>query len=563
MTQARRERVEGNSGKRRIAIACQGGGSHTAFTAGALRTILRKVRDERHYEIVALSGTSGGAVCAFLAWYAMLEEDNEQKAIEALRSFWEEDNAAYLKVGDPESVADVLANDFLSASTLVRRFGETTLGVGFTPELNPYRYHNLFDYWRNRLKEAIEKNVRQIDPKATEIDRAIERRVNASNRDPKLFVGAVNTLTGDFRVFKSHKKKEGEDLTFNDDEEDRVGIDAVLASAAIPTVFEATRTGEAVYWDPSRPPDERAYLDEGVYWDGLYSQNPPVRDLTEADPHEIWVIQINPEEIGQEPKRAAEIEDRRNELSGNTSLNQELYFVRKINELVKRLGKWEYDHDEIPRKVFRVPPPAGEEGHEKKYGTIKVRRVELSMPLDVASKLDRSRSHIEELMKHGSRQAELFLTVVASQIAFEQEWEEILRDKERNLDAVLDSFSEEPTIELVPSADPSSGRPSRTHGWKAEGPEKVRAVLEWCRSHNFTLEQSRDYHIDDDGPGAKVVTCWALATAGHFGDAIKGRAEVAVREGKVERFAFYPLSSKAMHKLKQELEELDNKAASG
>jgi NTE family protein len=355
--------VEDNGGKRRIAIACQGGGSHTAFTAGALRKILREVRDEGRYEIVALSGTSGGAVCAFLAWYALLE-NNTQGAIEALRSFWEEDSTAYLKAGDPESVVDVLANDFLSASILLRRASEATLGLGFTPELNPYRYHDLFDYWRNRLKEAIEKNVRQIDPEATDINRAIERRVNASNWDPRLFVGAVNTLTGDFRVFKSHKQ-EGEDLIFNDDEEDRVGVEAVLASAAIPTIFEATRTGEAVYWDSSRPPDERAYVDEGVYWDGLYSQNPPVRDLTEADPHEIWVLQINPEEITEEPKRAAEIEDRRNELSGNTSLNQELFFVRKINELIKRVGEWEYDHDEIPRKVFRVPP-ARVEGHEKK-----------------------------------------------------------------------------------------------------------------------------------------------------------------------------------------------------
>lgn len=87
--------------RRRIAIACQRGGSHTAFTAGALKTILEKVRDEQRYEIVALSGTSGGAICAFLAWYALLQSDtgNEvieevsiNNAIEALHSFWTVDN---------------------------------------------------------------------------------------------------------------------------------------------------------------------------------------------------------------------------------------------------------------------------------------------------------------------------------------------------------------------------------------------------------------------------------------------------------------------------------------
>jgi NTE family protein len=545
--------------KRRIAIACQGGGSHTAFTAGALRKILGEVKDEGRYEIVALSGTSGGALCAFLAWYVLLKENSEQDAMKTLRSFWEEDNAAYLRVGDPQSLADVAANDLLSASNLLRRSGEAALGVGFTPELSPYRYHELFDYWRTRLKDALEKNIREITPDAGDIDRAIERRVEESDRNVRLFVGAVNTLTGDFRVFKSHKQENGS-LSFNDDQEDRVSVDAVLASAAIPTIFEATRTGEAVYWDPSRPKDRRSCVNEGVYWDGLYSQNPPVRDLTETDPHEIWVIQINPEEKREEPKETAEIEDRRNELSGNTSLNQELYFIRKINELAKRVGEWEQDG--IPRKVFPLPPTEGEADREKHYATIKVRRIELSIPLDVSSKLDRSRSHIEELMEHGSMQAKRFLEAISSQILFEQEWEESLQDKERSLETVMAFFSDDPTIELVPPDDASLGRPLGNDGWSVKGSMQVREVLEWCRQHNFTLEQSRDYEVHEDDQNRKVLTCWALATADNFEDPIKGRAEVTLSAGKVEHFAFYPLSSKLMHKLEEELEKLDIDAES-
>jgi NTE family protein len=546
--------------KRRIAIACQGGGSHTAFTAGALREILGEVKDNERYEIVALSGTSGGAVCAFLAWYALLKDNSEQDAVRTLRSFWEEDNAAYLRVGDPQSLVDVVANDFLSASNLLRRYGEAALGVGLTPELSPYRFHELFDYWRNRLKEAIEKNVRKIAPDDTrEIDRAIQRRVEESDRDVRLFVGAVNALTGEFKVFKSHQRRNGS-LSFNDDKEDRVSVDAVLASAAIPTIFEATRTGEDVYWDPNRQPGSRSYADEGVYWDGLYSQNPPVRDLTEADPHEIWVIQINPEEIRQEPKQTAEIEDRRNELGGNTSLNQELYFIRKVNELVKRVGEWEHDQGGALRKVF---PPPGEENPEESYVTIKVRRIELSMPLDVSSKLDRSRSHIEELMEHGSERAKRFLEAVCSQIDFEQEWEKSLQDQKRSLDTVMAFFSGDLTIELIPPAAPYANGPYHTDGWKAEGSDKVEAVLEWCRRNNLTLEQSRDYEIHQDGQNRKVISCWALATADGFGGPIKGRVEVILNEGKVEHFALYPLSSKVMHKLTQELENLDNEAARG
>ena len=50
-----------NYDNRRVAIACQGGGSHTAFTAGVLKKLLKeKVEGKHDYEVVALSGTSGG-----------------------------------------------------------------------------------------------------------------------------------------------------------------------------------------------------------------------------------------------------------------------------------------------------------------------------------------------------------------------------------------------------------------------------------------------------------------------------------------------------------------------
>ena len=56
--------------KTKIAIACQGGGAETAFTAGALQALLEAGIDDKEFEIVSLGGTSGGAVCASLVWYA-------------------------------------------------------------------------------------------------------------------------------------------------------------------------------------------------------------------------------------------------------------------------------------------------------------------------------------------------------------------------------------------------------------------------------------------------------------------------------------------------------------
>lgn len=73
---------------KRVAIGCQGGGAHTAFVAGALKRLLR----ENQYEIIALSGTSGGAICAFLAWYGLLNNDRFGVA-ELLESYWRDNSA--------------------------------------------------------------------------------------------------------------------------------------------------------------------------------------------------------------------------------------------------------------------------------------------------------------------------------------------------------------------------------------------------------------------------------------------------------------------------------------
>jgi NTE family protein len=69
-----------------VAIACQGGGSHTAFTAGVLRELLREIPEE--YSIVGFSGTSGGAACATLAWYGHIHPEKDPG--ELLTGFWQD-----------------------------------------------------------------------------------------------------------------------------------------------------------------------------------------------------------------------------------------------------------------------------------------------------------------------------------------------------------------------------------------------------------------------------------------------------------------------------------------
>ena len=111
---------------RTIAIACQGGGSHTAFTAGVLRTLLTK-DDSR---ITALSGTSGGAVCAFLAWSALLDGGSERAratAADRLEKYWND-----VKAQPPyETLLDSLTVDTL------RAWGRLGVVLEASPYLSP------------------------------------------------------------------------------------------------------------------------------------------------------------------------------------------------------------------------------------------------------------------------------------------------------------------------------------------------------------------------------------------------------------------------------------------
>src|SRR5690242_6113773 len=74
----------------KIAIACQGGGSQTAFTAGVLKG-LAEADLGGEFEVVSISGTSGGAICAALVWFAF--EKNERPLWGRLMRFWEDNTA--------------------------------------------------------------------------------------------------------------------------------------------------------------------------------------------------------------------------------------------------------------------------------------------------------------------------------------------------------------------------------------------------------------------------------------------------------------------------------------
>jgi NTE family protein len=338
----------------RIAIACQGGGSHTAFTAGVLKSLLR-AQGQGDYKIVALSGTSGGAICAALAWFGLLKqarrEWNCEQTIQLLDDFWH-DNAALLPW-------EQIWNDWIIRITELQ-------GQGLLPEVKSSPYTPQVAASAELMKALAPRkeflDLRLLLEKHFPIDEITQPVV-----EPRLLLGAVGVRSGTFKAFDSLAAE--------------ISVDAILASTTLPWAFQAIHIGDEIYWD------------------GLFSQNPPVREFIQGlelhqKPDEIWIIRINPQCCTDDPTSIEAIEDRRNELAGNLSLNQELDFINKVNEWLAEGKLMSSSKKPIAVRSIMMSP-------------------ELSATLDYASKLNRDLTFLATLMADGETQAEAFLEVLA------------------------------------------------------------------------------------------------------------------------------------------------------
>jgi NTE family protein len=417
------------TGRTRVAIACQGGGSHTAFTAGVLKRLLG-AEELAGVEVVGLSGTSGGAVCALLAWSALLDGD-PGAAGKLLEDFWADNSAT--------TPLEQAVNAWLLWAARLEN-------LVVLPAVSPYdNYGSVL-----ALQEFRRMLARRVD---------FGRFAAPAGDGPVLLVGAVDVLSGEFRAFNSRREA--------------ITADMVLASAAIPNLFRSVRVGG------------------GTYWDGLFSQNPPVRELLDTRPDELWVIQVNPRRWDGEPRTMVEIADRRNELAGNLSLHQELGFIEKIDQLLEE----------------------GRLAADGKYRQVVVRLLELSRPrlsrsLGTASKLNRDPAFIGDLIAHGEARAEEFLAA----LAFEGAW------RRRDPEAVLACFADD--AELT-SAPPFPDR----------GTLRGRRQLQRFVREHLTA----DLHVD---PTRKQVArdrvAWTVrAYRDDPAERVQGRAEAEFRAGRI------------------------------
>jgi NTE family protein len=261
---------------RRVNLALQGGGAHGAFTWGVLDRLL----EEDDLEIAGISGTSAGALNG-AALKAGLLAGGRVAAQKRLDRLWTQVG----EIGDFRMLPWV--QPFLPAFRLWQEAAEAFLPVspqGIAAQF--YSPYALGAAWENPL-----------DPVVRDLDFSQVCR----DAGPRLYISATNVRTGKIKVFEG----------------DAITPEVLLASACLPTVFQAIE------------------IDGEAYWDGGYSGNPALFPLYEPElPDDILVVSINPMRRDEIPDSPLEIQNRINEISFNASLLGELRAINFVRELI-------------------------------------------------------------------------------------------------------------------------------------------------------------------------------------------------------------------------------------
>jgi NTE family protein len=178
----------------------------------------------------------------------------------------------------------------------------------------------------------------------------------------RLFVTATKVRTGRGRIFRN-----GE-----------ITPDVLLASACLPTMYQAIE------------------IDGEAYWDGGYSGNPTITPLVrKSDAHDTILVQINPTERPEIPRSAMEILNRLNEISFNSPLAKELRMIALLRQV--------------------ADPGNGEGARWAKMRTHRIKS-DLLANFGASSKLNAEWDFISLLQEEGRRAASEFLDAHADDL---------------------------------------------------------------------------------------------------------------------------------------------------
>ena len=266
------------SGKKVLNLALQGGGAHGAFAWGVIDRIL----EETSIEVEGIVGTSAGAMNAAVTAYGLSRGGNEG-AREALLEFW-------------KKISEAAKKGPLQPTPFDRMFAKSKGSLEFSPG------YIMMDAI-SRIFSPYQLNPSNSNPLREVISSVVDFDVIHHAQKVKLFISASNVTKGRLRVF---------------DKSD-VTVDAVLASACLPFMFQAVE------------------IDGEHYWDGGYMGNPPIYPLIyNCASKDVLIVQLNPINIPEVPTSAQAIMDRINTLSFNSSLMREMRTIHFVTSLIDR-----------------------------------------------------------------------------------------------------------------------------------------------------------------------------------------------------------------------------------
>jgi NTE family protein len=261
--------------EKHVGVALQGGGAHGAFTWGVLDRLLEVD------EIVAdgMVGTSAGAINAVVTAYG-LHIGGKAKAKELLDRLWKEIALSGNVMFKPSFMDSMFSSGDMNNTPGYMMFN------AMTQFLSPYQM-----------------NPANINPLRDILNNLVDFEELRRYNKKRLFVCATNVKTNRAKVFSNAE----------------MTVDAVLASACLPYLFQAVE------------------IEGEFYWDGGYMGNPPLFPLIEnTDIHDLLLVKINSINIKEVPTSARDIEDRITEICFNSSLINEMKLIHYRNELIRK-----------------------------------------------------------------------------------------------------------------------------------------------------------------------------------------------------------------------------------
>lgn len=318
-----------NKGHKGVNLALQGGGAHGAFTWGVLD---RLFEDDRIW-IEAISGTSAGAMNAVVAAQGMYDAGAEG-ARDALYRFW-------------RAVSETGATSPFKRTELDKWQGNWSLKHSPT-----FLWFDLV----SRMASPYQLNPFNFNPLRNLVEGFVDFKKVKGCGDMQVFLSATNVETGHARIFETSE----------------LDLDVVMASACLPSMFHSV------------------VIDDQPYWDGGFMGNPPLHPFFDSSPSsDILIVQINPVFRAGVPKTAADIQNRLNEITFNSSLLHEL---RAIDFVTRLLDEGKLDEGEYRRMHIHV-----------------IQSRKRMRELDATSKLNAEWSFLQHLFEIGRDTADTWL----------------------------------------------------------------------------------------------------------------------------------------------------------